>query len=670
MPQDKYPDDEFQKKPVISASQLLGGGSSDNFGSYESAPIQSEARPVKQANEWMQPMNAPTEYAQAKPENQFMEAVSIPTEAKPYPSIQSEARAIKPENQFMEQVEVPTERYPTAAPLLKGAAPKQGSVLQNIINRQIETAKAAQTEAQEPKQERAWQNIINRQIETAKAKAQEPKQGNTFQNIINRQIETAKAKAQEPKQGSVLQNIINRQIETAKAKAQEPKQERAWQNIINRQIETAKAAQTEAQEPKQEPKQESMFQNIINRQIKTAQEAAQAEQEKLSLTDTGALTTGGQFVEDETLRGLQTGEFAGIQSQENRTDRNRAARDYMINKSARERAANSGFAPGSKQYQDIMAQAQSEIASGNLAGEQALNQATRDEFQEYMNRAAGIETERFGRAVGERGFKYQREDIEYLRGEQDKIHDKSDAQSVINNIKDQKAKQELLKALTDGGINGFKAKLNDVIGEGGTIAEKYRSASTIDTMFQEAEEWVERLNPKRSGELKAVWKARNAKAIQDRVKEIDTAKRQPLKAATDLETAGNESDARIATFISSGDASGLEEDDWKNITDTQKVNLKASGAIQVFESLEGDGQLNDGFPDGKPMSSAEAKKAFQDANPWAKAGNIVEKNGTLYKIIRMDSRSSSGNWRRAQVIARPVKGGAEVSIFNSNEYDP
>ena len=642
MPQGKYPDDEFQKKPVISASQLLGGESSDNFGSYEAAPIQSEARPVKQANEWMQPMNAPTEYAQAKPENQFMKPVSIPTEAKRYPSIQSETRTIKPENQFIEQVGVPTEKYPTAAPLLKGAAPVQNNIFANRIKGQIDAAKA-----EAPAQDGQFSDIIKRQIETAKAKAQEPKKESVFQEVINRQIETAKAKAQEPKKESVFQDIIKRQIETAKTEAQEPKQESVFQDIIKRQIESAKAAEAE-------------------------------EQAKLSLTDAGALTTGGQFVEDETLRGLQTGEFAGIQSQANRTDRNRAARDYMISKRAKERAANSGFAPGSKQYQDIMAQAQSEIASGNLAGEQALNQATRDEFKDYMNRASGIESERFGRAVGERGFRYQREDVDYLRNEKDKITDKSDATNVINNIKDQKAKQELLKALTDGGISGFKAKLNEVIGEGGTIAEEFRSSSTIDTMFQEAEEWVNRLNPKQAGESDEVWKARNAKAIQDRVKEIDTAKRQPLKAATDTVTDQQKSAQAVIDYkAGTKQLNDISESEWKSMTtrdfesmDIEKVTdattfteygeFKESGLTADVEITAHKG-LTGGWDKNTESRSAGAGK-----------GSVVSYNGKPYRIIKfireMDEDWTSPTDIRGTYTLTPLKGtGANVSISSGWE---
>lgn len=154
------------------------------------------------------------------------------------------------------------------------------------------------------------------------------------------------------------------------------------------------------------------------------------------------------------------------------------------------------------------------------------------------------------------------------------------------------------------------------------------------------------------------------------MKEMDEAKRQPLKEASDISTENEASDTRISQFKETGDASRMEKEDFIRLTPTEISDLKASGAIVDYNDLEGEENISRNFRGGWPTSSAEAKERFQKANPWAIIGNIVEKNGILYEITGMDSRDASTKYRRAQIMARPVKGGDPIAIHESSEYNP
>jgi len=634
----KYPgqEDEFKKKDVIPASALLGGGG--QFGSY-GAPSESRAPSRATENYQTLPIQAPSQSRAPSKATETYQTLGIPSATS--------ANAPK---------------YPAAGGLSKGASPMGGFSTPDLptwgaptIPTGPEQPKLPELGGSSPK---PWGIEYPAPPIPQESRAETGKSTGWFQNIRDKVKDFV-----EPQENLTSQGPLVRPAAVAGVPGFEPN---IADNFVPREVQSEAPETYEYQTLT--PPAETLPADATP--VDTTLPAEITPPEDLSLTAPDAVTDLGSFVEDETLRGLQTGEFAGIQSQANRTDRNRSTRDYMINKQARERAANSGFAPGTKQYQDIMAQAQSEISRGNLAGEQALNQATRDEFQTYMDRAQGIETQKFGQAVGERGLKLTRDDVKYLRDKEGKVTDKADANNVINNIKDQKAKQALLEALNTGGIDAFNAKLSEVIGDSGTIDPRYRSSSTIETMFQEAEEWVNRLNPKTAGETDEAYAARTAPMVNERMKELDAAKQQPITEGAKIADEEAALSTRLDTALDSGNFTSLTKEDWTQLNGTQRSKLKSQSV--TWESLGVTEDYGDGWDDEDMnpdnYSDSEAKRRYLAKTPTT-VGQIISKGGKIYIVIDPARVSSAGDNKRIKTVAIDTSTGEEANIQSSWKYE-
>jgi hypothetical protein len=133
---------------------------------------------------------------------------------------------------------------------------------------------------------------------------------------------------------------------------------------------------------------------------------------------------------------------------------------------------------------------------------------------------------------------------------------------------------------------------------------------------------------------------------------------------------------RINTFITSGDPSKMEGVDWdKFFSDTNNiVKAKENGSILKVT------EMTDNIGHHDRISTSDAKKKFQEANPY-KEGDIIEYKGVFYKITNPTFKHDAGkdgttvrrDVFRIQLKGIPLTGpdkGTEQVINSSSKYMP
>lgn len=112
--------------------------------------------------------------------------------------------------------------------------------------------------------------------------------------------------------------------------------------------------------------------------------------------DPGAISEAGKLYADRVTNGLKTPDASSVNAQ-NTEDTAAARRAYLAKVSAEERAAQSGFAPGSAQATRIFDQSQAGVNAANQAGQSAVNAYIRQRTEDNMTRAQGLETQQYNR---------------------------------------------------------------------------------------------------------------------------------------------------------------------------------------------------------------------------------------------------------------------------------
>jgi hypothetical protein len=151
---------------------------------------------------------------------------------------------------------------------------------------------------------------------------------------------------------------------------------------------------------------------------------------------------------------------------------------------------------------------------------------------------------------------------------------------------------------------------------------------------------------------------------------------QGLDTTDEQNQAKNDSEARIDQFLETGDISGINPDDWKNLTGTKlseaKTKTKADGHkfVEVFE----DYGATKSFGSSGNEYVTDAEERYIAENPWAVEGQVVEKGGTLYVITEPNTRKSGSTKlqqerRYIATMAKPLSGGPEIELHRSNDFD-
>lgn len=357
-----------------------------------------------------------------------------------------------------------------------------------------------------------------------------------------------------------------------------------------------------------------------------------------SLTKQPWITESGRLYE----RGVEdrlTGADPLVKNAQNTADTNASRRGYMATKDMQESAAQAKYQPGTIQYQRMKDYADSGVNSANLAGQNGVNDFTRQRSAEAMDMAKGLESTAYGMTtdkqnfqVGERNYTDNRGDIQYQRGvnenqtaynrtrdaqgdaiaAEDKTYTrgitertyadtkallaKGDVTGAINSVQSQKAKNYLNKVRADGG--DVNAAISGIYEANGTLKPEFRDSSPVADIRAQAEEWVNLVSPGLDPTAKEA-------AVVKRMQDLDATKQGPVTA---------EAKVQEIEAVKAKDRSGIK------LSPTEEELMISSGAYQEFT------------PQTLPTGS----------NANALVGTKVNIGGQAYKVTKADYTRTSG----------------------------
>lgn len=223
-----------------------------------------------------------------------------------------------------------------------------------------------------------------------------------------------------------------------------------------------------------------------------------------SLQDPGQLTDAGKAYAARITQNLQ-GNNPLVQNAQATEDTAAARRGYLARKDTQEGLAQSPFAVGSAQYQRAMDQSQAGVNAANQAGQAGVNQVTRQATADNLTAANNLEDQQYGRAVGERTDARTR------------------AADLANSITDPKAKYAFNAAVA-AGVDP-KVAYQQIVGSTGTINAQYRGQSPVETVRQDATDWIKNTTALKEGTPEF------NDAVTQRMKDLDATKNAPVAEA-------------------------------------------------------------------------------------------------------------------------------------------
>jgi len=436
---------------------------------------------------------------------------------------------------------------------------------------------------------------------------------------------------------------------------------------------------------------------------------------QLGLTLQNNLTEQGNLYEENVLKDL-TGENANVTSARNKAGRDNRFQNYYDDKSIKESLAQSGLEPGTLEYQRALDRVKSGTNQANLQRDNNVNQLQRDYYGQAMQDAKGIENNQYNRSVNAEGELYNRKvntedkrysrdkiisDEEYNRNvdtedkrygreldqyfdeKSDKLMDKQDIQSFIND-QPQKIQNILSQIQMSGG--DVQAAIKEMY-ENGTIKEGVRPRDQFENLMDESTSYYNQLVPRQPGETDEQWKARRFdsnddgqitaedqtvdEAIYDRFKNLQETIDSPIGDATGDRDAKTEADTRIDDFITNG--GDLSSSDWKSLqNDATKMEALRSSDNFVDWNKTGRSENTGSDWEYSVHKVEDIEASWQKNNPLGRPeakGMIIEKDGELYVITdpMYHGKNSSGA-NRVEILMEPVGGGAEVILIGSEGW--
>lgn len=216
------------------------------------------------------------------------------------------------------------------------------------------------------------------------------------------------------------------------------------------------------------------------------------------------LTSAGSIYQQRVTENLLNPSPA-VQGATQQAETNIARRNYLTRKQAQEDIAQSPFRAGSAQATRLMDQARAGANIANLGEQQALNQFSQGVSEQNLERARGLESDAYTKALGER----TNEQIE--RGRYSSL------------IQDPKARYAYNRMVASG-VQPSQA-YQTVVGETGSIKEQYRGLTPIGTLQEDARQWVSAVTDFQEGTPEF------EQAVRDRMVAIDEAQQEPLSDA-------------------------------------------------------------------------------------------------------------------------------------------
>jgi hypothetical protein len=338
-----------------------------------------------------------------------------------------------------------------------------------------------------------------------------------------------------------------------------------------------------------------------------------------------------------------------VTAERDRLERNNLLRVEQSRRMAHGNAIRAGFQPGSAQYEQMMRETVSSAENQGISATNSFNDFVRSRRSDQQRELEGLAEGEFSRV----GTQESREWNEFNQ--------------LVKFLPSDKA-QQMLAVSKATGVDVTSA-IGRMYDESGTIKPEYADMSQPELIRKGIEQSVELMtnNP----DTGKAWVG-NEKATY--IDKFYSENFQNIIAPSQTQTGQAEeqkaSKSRAEQSIESGDYSMLTEGDWNNFTDTQIIEAKSKGHFNVYDS---EVQKGDNWSDLDNMNTSSATKYWREHNPISAAenkGKIIEKDGVLYIITDpLKVVDLGGDNKQISVMAKPVKGGPEISIKDSSRFE-
>lgn len=371
------------------------------------------------------------------------------------------------------------------------------------------------------------------------------------------------------------------------------------------------------------------------------------------------LTDLGKKARDQFSKYALGEEDPQVTAERQRLERNNLNRTEQARRLAHERAVRSGFQPGSAQYEQMMRQGVSDANNQNIQAENSFNDFARARRSDRQKELEGL-------------F-----EGEYERGREGKADAWKDFNQIVKFLPSDVAQQNLMRAKLGG--QDISQSFQNMYGPDGVIKDEFKDLTKAELVKQGIEDSINQMeiNPDTDKPWEGTEKKEYIdKFYRDNFENILFPSKVQSKEIKEQEA----TETRIQDFIKNGDASKMSSEDWAKMTPSQRLEAKAH--ITQFADMK----PSSPWGEDDEIKPAKAKKKFQEANPLAKdemKGKVVEKDGELYIITNPANRDTKRGWEavgyvfpsyqsrsRYQILAKPVGGGKEIVLYESEEFDP
>ena len=338
-----------------------------------------------------------------------------------------------------------------------------------------------------------------------------------------------------------------------------------------------------------------------------------------------------------------------VTAERDRLERNNLLRTEQARRMAHSNAIRAGFQPGSAQYEQMMRDTVSGAENEGIAATNSFNDFVRGRRADQQRELEGIATGEFGKL----GTQQARETQAF--------------NNLVKFLPSDKA-QQMLAVSQAKGLNINEAMTN-MYDESGELKAEFKDLTESELVKQGLEQAIGQMtiNP----ETSEAWKGdEQSNYIEKFYAENFQNIIAPSQGQAEIATETGLSKDRVDKAVTSGSFGDLTQADWNNITDTQIIKAKQDGSIREYDSTI---QKGDNWADLDNMNDSDAKAYWLSNNPISapeNKGKIIEKDGVLYEITDpMKVVGLGGDNKRISVMARPVKGGPEISLKNSTRWE-
>ncbi len=352
------------------------------------------------------------------------------------------------------------------------------------------------------------------------------------------------------------------------------------------------------------------------------------------------ITEAGDLFEDYWTEGFRTGEFSDVENRRMQLDRENDQFEYMVMKTARDRAAQMGLEPGTAGYEQLMRDAMAEANQRRLGAEQTVNQMQRDYRDNASTQLGNIEQAGREFAIGERGFEFSRDDIEYMREQSDEIKDEASARAFISNIKDPKLRQNLENALLQGGPEAVRALANNALDEFGTIQGDFASQDPALTMVEGINKQIDTMTVSPDGDE---WEPGEKEAYASEL--IDSNLRQQY-GLNDKEIkefhSQNETNKRFQQYLDGEiEIKDFSTEDWENMDSQQLQQVSVPFNSGMTFLKVSDFENSDFRADVVEHSTDDGEHHRSESSAGQGNGSVVLMGGKPYRVTRFWSKKDT-----------------------------